>query len=74
MKELLQTLTEKTGCSFISDLRTRPDAAKLAQAVGDVADCDYTPGEWSYALSYITGSSLSFDTVAAAKDYTRHMK
>ncbi|MBC8536301.1 hypothetical protein [Feifania hominis] len=74
MKELLQILTEITGCSFISDLRTRPIAARLAQTVDNVADDDYSPGEWSYALSYITGNNLSFHSVEEAKNYIRHMK
>lgn len=55
---LLDTLADRMGCVFLSDLRFLPEEkrGRLAREVGSILPHQAPVSEWNDALSYLTGA------------------
>lgn len=52
-KGLLDTLQEKVGCTYLSDLQTLGDREAIRRAIMQLRPEDYTPAEWQDAACYL---------------------
>lgn len=69
LPDLLDQLANAAGCLYVSDLH---QAGKLPQVQLAVSHCPadrYSISEWTEAVQYIGGQSLSFQSSEEARGY-----
>ena len=59
---LLETLSEMSGCEWISDLHTEAGRCRLAARLYPAAVKGYGASEWREAYGYITGEQSQGET------------
>ena len=67
MDDLLEYLTYKIGCDYISDLPH--NRWRISCSIRDIPDDRYTIMDWNEAIDYIFDVDLQFRTVHEAKEY-----
>ena len=67
---LIDYLAHKVGAVYISDLRYREKVPRfcLYREICDLEPEDFSLGEWTDALQYLTGCGESAATESAAKE------
>lgn len=73
-KELLQDLTQMTGCSFISDLKFLPEPDLIKIVLKNVSSDAYSVFDWNQTVYYLTGNKELFDDAEQAKQYLLAVK
>ena len=66
---LLETLSQKTGVTYLSDLHDLSNRQAILQAVRQVPSGRYSLQAWNDAASYITGEECNFDDEAPARKF-----
>ena len=66
---LLEQLAHATHCTYLSDLHRPGLRAAVLKAAQTLSQGDFSPREWSDAVSYITGNEQQFLSAQAAIDY-----
>jgi hypothetical protein len=69
VKDLLEVLAEKSGCMFISDLRTMTVTRRLVSALEEINPDDFSLAEWNNVAHYLTSDQISFASCEEAQHY-----
>jgi len=70
--ELLEYLSLRAGCMYMSDLRRPELFESICRAIDDISPDFYSLREWNDTVSYITGTKDSFESSEKAADYLRN--
>lgn len=70
---LLEILSQKTGCMYISDLHRPELRPRIGYAARELTADEYSLKEWLDAICYITGESCSFQTSEEACVYLQNL-
>ena len=68
MPVLLDELSEKAGCDYLSDLHDNRFAAQVLTAVATLDADAFSLSDWEDALHYITGEKKTVATPEEAKN------
>ena len=68
-KDLLEVLAEKSGCMFISDLRTMTVTRRLVSALEEIYPDDFSLAEWCNVAHYLTNEQISFASCEEAQHF-----
>ena len=68
-KGLLETLADKIGCMYLSDLRQISNLAKIQKELKEIPHEKFPLREWNDAAEYITGKEDCFSASIEAKEY-----
>lgn len=68
---LLETLSMKAGCRYLSDLRYPEQLVFVKHALYKIEPDRYSIREWTDAVNYITGQSLCFKDRTEAVEYLK---
>lgn len=66
---LLEYLSFKTGCAFLSDLHDRKKLMFVQSEVHNMNPALFSLKEWNEAVRYITGENVDFPTREQAVGY-----
>lgn len=69
MSELLETISSKLGCEFLSDLKWVQDTPSLQNIIEDLVADEYSLQDWRDAIDYLVGENVSPTCPAEAKRY-----
>ena len=69
MAGLLEILSFKAGCIYLSDLRRPEFLPAVRRAVHTISTDRFSLWEWRDAVDYITGENLSFESAEEAAAY-----
>ena len=64
-EELLDYLSDRSGCAYLSDLRLPSVAVKLEQVIRDAPQGVWSAEAWQEAASYITGEGSGISETEA---------
>lgn len=73
MLGLLEQLSFRTGCMYLSDLHTPALLPLIQHAVRNISPQDYSLWEWNDAVHYITGQKHSFENQAEAAAFLKQL-
>lgn len=68
-KDLLHTLSNIVGCTYLSDLRLVADPGKIKSALETLSAQEYPAYQWNNAVKYLTGKTMTFPSPAEAKAF-----
>lgn len=68
---LLELLSAKAGCQYLSDLHHPDQLVFVKHALYKIKADRYSIGEWNDAVCYITGQSVCFNHPSEAMEYLR---
>ncbi|MCR2032919.1 hypothetical protein [Anaerofustis stercorihominis] len=66
---LLENLSFKVGCMYLSDLRYNENLYNIQHELRSIDPNIYSLKEWNDAVNYITGERYEFDNVNEALDF-----
>lgn len=66
---LLEVLSQRAGCIFLSDLHTERAHHALAHLLPQIDAAQFSTAEWNEAVQYILSRDVQLDTPDDAKDY-----
>lgn len=66
---LLETLRERVGYTYLSDLRRNGRAAHLRDVIASLDPASFPVTEWNDAVVYLTGSRMVFKNAEDAKRF-----
>lgn len=66
---LLEYLSFKVGCMYLSDLRYSKHLYNIKHVLRSIDPNIYSLKEWNDAVNYITGEKYEFDNVNEALDF-----
>ena len=66
---LLETLSQKVGCIYLSDLHAPANRQAVLQAVRQVVSGKYSTQAWNDAACYITRETCDFENEEAVKRF-----
>ena len=69
MSELLETISSRLGCEYLSDLKWVQDTELLKKVIVDLAPDKYSLQDWSDAINYLTNENVSPASAVDAKNY-----
>lgn len=61
-RNLLNDIAERVNISYLSDLHIVPRAHLVSQ-LKELVNMEYSPEDWSYALSYMSGKKVVCGTI-----------
>lgn len=73
-KELLDILSEKTGCMYLSDLKFMSDTSSIKTVIKRLNPQDFSLKEWYDAVNYLTEQTVSFSSEIEAKNFLLEAK
>ena len=66
---LLDDLTERIGCEYLSNLRSEQWKEPLSLIIQKIVPENYTLDEWNESISYLTEDNRKFSTQKEARDF-----
>lgn len=66
---LLETLSQRAGCTYLSDLRLMPYRGFLPQVLPDIPPDTFTLWDWNDAVEYLLHVPAHFESGAQAKQF-----
>ncbi len=65
--DLLDVLSAKVGCLYLSDLKAMVHPERIRAALIHLEASDFSVHDWNDAVNYFVGSAGSFSTAEEAK-------
>lgn len=66
---LLETLSQRIGCTYLSDLHEPANQQAVLQAVQQIVSGKYSTQAWNDAACYITGEKCDFENEGTARKF-----
>ena len=66
---LLERIAAAVGCEYLSEISYVENVQQVHRAIREISPAAYTPQQWGYALSYITGQTLTFESTGEVNTF-----